>query len=448
MPKLTKKLTDTVARSIEIPALQSEGKTVQVVWWCPVTPGFGLRVSSSGAKVYYSLRRVDGKLVPRNCGKAVGPGAVSAEAARKVAQEINNELLLGVDRIQVRREEKKVELEEAVTFGEALKEFVEKGRRGKDGLEHKSRTASDYLKMIRPAGIGPSGPGKRPKPWGNGRLFTLADKPIASITAADILKVDALGRKTSQRQADYAMQILRAVLNWHGIVIEGSPLAKATAGKKRIVISGVKKKGRPIPRAQLGAWWNAAVAHVDHGRPQNLPTGAADGLRFMLLTGLRPGEVFGSAWQPGMYVKDVNFAAKMLTSFDTKNRSDFNVMLSKQALAILKKACTNKLPAAKVFDVKDPGKTLETINELAGVQGITPHKLRHTFASICEPRVSGYMLKRMINHISDEDVTGGYVGKDEEELAEGWQVVADFITSAAAEAAQAAASQPVSQAAA
>ena len=79
-------------------------------------------------------------------------------------------------------------------------------------------------------------------------------------------------------------------------------------------------------------------------------------------------------------------------------------------------------------DVLDPGKTLEIINASAKVTGISPHKLRHTFASVAEELVSGYALKRMLNHADGNDVTGGhYVGKSENQLRVAWQAVADFI---------------------
>ena len=85
-----------------------------------------------------------------------------------------------------------------------------------------------------------------------------------------------------------------------------------------------------------------------------------------------------------------------------------------------------------MFDVADPGKTLETINAAAEVEGITPHKLRHTFVSVSEELVSGYALKRMINHSNANDVTGNnYVGKSENQMRVAWQTVADFIESSA-----------------
>ena len=430
MPKLANTLTDRVVRSIEFPPAADDGSVVQLVYWCPSTPGFGVRVSSGGSKVFYSSRRVNGKVVNRNLGKASGSGAISVDTARKQLTEINNELLMGVDRKVTERAERKAAIQEAFTFGQALKEYVQKKRRGKDGLPLKERTKTDYLKTIEPGDIAKDG-----KPFRNGSLFVLADEPLAAITAQQLHAVDAANRKHGKRGADMAMQVLRAVLNWHGVIIENSPFSRSTAGRDRIVIAGKRGTPKPIPLRQLGAWWNAASDMAAHGRMEVSRVGA-DGLRLMLLTGMRPGEVFGSAWQSGLYVKDVNLKAGMMTSFDTKNRTDLDVMMSRQALNILKDHCKDKLPGAKVFAVLDPGKTMQAINQAAGVTGITPHKLRHTFSSIAESLVSATLLKRMLNHISGEGVTGGYIGKDEQQLATGWQVVADFIEKAADEAQQ------------
>lgn len=428
MPKLDKRLTDSVARAIPLPAAPNvvdvraiKGKAVNlptaahVFWWCPETSGFGLRVSSSGDKAYISERRVDGKTVRRTLGKAVGGQAISADAARKLQVVVSSELQSGVDRAEVKRDQRKASKQEAVTLADALRTYVKGKRRGKDGLALKERTKADYLGMLSGGGTALNG-----KPYLDGPLHALANKSILKITGADMRGVYKTTEKRSLRRAAYAMQILRAVLNWHGVAVEHSPLAKATPGRDRIILAATTGKPTPIPPERLGAWWRAALAHAGGD--------AADGCRFILLTGCRPGEVFGSEYETGLMVSDVDLTGARLTLLDTKNRKDHTVVLSTQALAILQTHCEGKKPNAKVFDVLDPGKTLDNINKLAGIERITPHKLRHTFASVAEELVSGYALKRMMNHADGGDVTGThYVGKSENQLRVAWQTVADFI---------------------
>lgn len=415
MPKLTKKLTDNVARSIALPA---EGYEIH---WCRDTPGLGLRVSATGDRAYVAERRVDGKTVRRTLGKAAGAKAISADTARSLQITISSELQSGVDRAEVRREQRQVEKQEATTLADAVKAYVKGKRRGKDGLPLKARTKADYEAMVAAGGTNKSG-----KPLADGPLYPLASKSIYRITADDMRRVYAAALTRGVRQATYAMQVLRAVLNWHGVSIPDSPLAKTTAGKDRIVLPPTTGNPTPIPPEKLGAWWRAAVART--GAP------SADGCRFILLTGCRPGEVFGSEHEEGLLVQHVDLAGGRVTLLDTKNRRDHTIAVSTQAAAILTAHCTGKKAKAKVFDVSDPGRMLEAINAEAEVEGITPHKLRHTFASVAEELVSGYALKRMLNHSdAGNDVTGAhYVGKSEAQLRRAWQTVADFIEECAA----------------
>ena len=101
MPKLTKRITDTLARSLRGPESPEEIKSTFVVHWCKDTPGLGLRVSTTGQRAYVFQRRVDGKTLRRTLGKAMGAGAISADTARKLMLTVSSELQTGVDRVEV-----------------------------------------------------------------------------------------------------------------------------------------------------------------------------------------------------------------------------------------------------------------------------------------------------------------------------------------------------------
>ena len=428
MPKLDKRLTDGLARTLRGPETEGEIKSSFVIHWCKYTPGFGLRVTKTGDRAYVSERRVDGKTTRRTLGKASGgkaAGAISADTACKLLLTVSSELQTGIDRLEVKREAHKVKKQDGITFAIALAEYVQKQRRGKDGLPLKGRTKLDYMAMVAAGRTAKTG-----KPFADGPLYPLADTPLTKITADQIREVYATEEAKSKRVAVYAMQVLRAVLNWHGVAVPDSPLAKSTAGKARIRLAVTNGNPTPIPPERLGAWWAAATARGGNA--------GADGCRVILLTGCRPGELFGStaykagkriALAPGLLVRDVDLIGGRMVLADTKNRKDHTIALSAQALEIVKTHCKDKAPDAKVFDILDPGKALDAINVGAGVVGITPHKLRHTFASVAEELVSGYALKRMLNHTEAGDVTGtNYVGKSETQLRKAWQTVADFIT--------------------
>jgi integrase len=418
MPKLDKRLTETMARGLRGPETEGELKSTFVVHWCKDTPGFGVRVTKTGDRAYISERRVDGKTVRRTLGKAAGAGAISIATARAQQIVVSSELQTGVDRVAVKRVERKTEKQEGVTLAAALAEYAT-GKRRKSGLGLKDRTKHDYMAMARAGGVGSRG-----KPFADGILFPLASKSIYKITAADIRGVYTPAEAVSKRRADYAMQVLSACLNWHGVNVAESPLSRTTAGKSRIIMAATAGDPKPIQPEKLKAWWAAAGAHAGEA--------GADALRLLLLTGCRPGEILRTRFEPGLLVRDVDLDGGRLTLLDTKNRKTHIVVLSTQAAAIVKVHCIGKAPEANVFVAPDFRETLGAINAAAGVVGITPHKLRHTFASVAEELVSGYALKRMINHANSGDVTGNnYVGKSENQLRVAWQTVADFITNTA-----------------
>lgn len=397
-------------------------------------PALALRITETGHKTFRVRGRPHGRLevetLTIGAFPAVPVDRARAEAAAQVARWARGESI--ADQRRAEDELKR----SSITFEDALREYVAEKRRGKDGLPLKPRTRDDYLQMIAPA----DATARR----GDGLLRTIADRPLNELGANDIREAHAAAAARGSRVAAYAMAVLRAVLNWHGIAVPDNPLAKTTAGRDRIRIAQAAGQPNPIPVERLGAWWRAASAPASG---DDAPTVAADYLRFLLLTGCRSIEVKGAkraaksgdqkpvVYGSGILVKDVDLVARRVQLNDTKNRSDHVIHLSTQAVEILRRHVRGKTPAAPVFEVGDVRPQLDAINTAAGVT-VTPHDLRATFASIAEELVSVYALKRMLNHAAAGDVTAGhYVAKSESQLRAGWQAVADFIDAQAAPAA-------------
>jgi integrase len=416
--QLDRRLTDSLARSLSPP------KEGYEIYWCSASPGFGLRVTASGSRAWVMERRVAGKTVRRTLGKASGRGAISVLAARNIGLLRSADLERGKDELEIRRAEAKREKRD-VSFAQAVKEYVETKRRGKDGLPLKPRTKADYLAMVQSGGIGKNG-----KPRADGELYSIAAKQISKIAGDDLRRAyeQLLGR--GERRASYAMQVVRAVLNWHGVAVENNPLSRSVAGRDRIVLRPTTGKPNPVPAAKLGAWWHAACKAGTDGNPGFAKS--ADFLRFVLLTGVRGGEAAGSEHLSGIRVRDFDQEAGLITLRDTKNRRDFTVFLSTQALEIAKRHARGKRASAPLFEVRDPGKTLDAVCAMAGIERRSLHAIRKTFASVAEGLVTGYCLRRMMNHV-DNDVTGEfYIHKSEQQLRAAWQQVADFIEGSAA----------------
>lgn len=404
MPELTERLTNTTAARLPAP---SSG---YLIHWCKNT-GLGVRVSATGDRAYVAQRRVDGKTVRRTLGKATGPGAISIDAARRLQVDVSSELQLGVDRLETKREKRRQDKADSLTFADALRTYTRTKRRKKPDVPLKARTVADYLAMIEPGGATKTG-----RPTLSGELHALADRPLHKITAGDIHTVHAALKSRGERRQGYAMQVLRAVLRFHGVTIEDNPLNPATtAGAKLVRIASSKGNPSPIPTERLRAWWKAAC---------DIKTTSADQLRFQLITGCRPGEI-GT-----VKVEALDVEGGRLKLTDTKNRKDHVVYLSKQALKIAVKHAKGKRPDALLFGVTDTGKTMASINAAAEVTGATPHKLRHTFASVADDLVTAATARAMLNHAGGDVAQQHYIGIDAAKLRAGWQAVADFITGA------------------
>lgn len=64
------RLTDRTVR-------RAPPKSGQIELWDDLVPGFGVRISAGGARTYFVMKRVSGKLLRRTVGPAVGPGEVA-----------------------------------------------------------------------------------------------------------------------------------------------------------------------------------------------------------------------------------------------------------------------------------------------------------------------------------------------------------------------------------
>lgn len=401
--------------------------------------GLQLRIAPDGVRTLLVRYTVKGSSserqyrLPQDYGE--GPGQIKLADARAEAARIRALARDGMD--WPAQEEARLRAEaaarqaaarqEGVTLAQALREYVEKKRRTKDGLPLKARTKAEYLAMIEPGKTSKSGT----KKFADGELFSIAHRLLSDLTAEDIRKVHAAQIEYSERRATYAMQVLRAVLRWHGVAIPGNPLGRDTAGRDRIALPPSRGNPTPIPPERLGTWWLAARA-----APSRV---ASDYYQFQLLTGCRGGEIHGEKRYeyPPIKVGDVDCDSGKVVLHDTKNRTDHTLLLARQTLLIVKRNCKGRKQDEPLFSIVDARKTLAWINRRAEttVQG---HDLRATFASIAEELVSGASLKRMLNHATGDDVTlGFYVGKGEAQLRAGWQTVADFIDAAAERAGRA-----------
>ena len=77
------RINNTNVKAIKPPATKTEGKTNYDLYRDDLLPGFGLRVTNSGAKAYFAEKRISGKNTRITIGKH---GPLTPEQARKQAQ--------------------------------------------------------------------------------------------------------------------------------------------------------------------------------------------------------------------------------------------------------------------------------------------------------------------------------------------------------------------------
>lgn len=390
--------------------LESPDKNPAFVW-DDALPGFGVRVTKSGAKAFIVQTRVNGKSRRATIGRF---GTFTVDQARKLARAELGRMAQGVDPSETKQKdaadrEKSKALR--VTLDQVFTEYRQSRR--KDGKARKQSTIDDI----------------------EGHLArNFADwrgRPVTGITRDGVLKRHQKITERGQYQADQAMRYLRSLLNFARdlhTAPDGEPILPSNPVdilRSARQWHAPERRRNVIPRAQLGdaVATIEAIAHApDSSRTQAT---AADLVLFLLFTGLRVGEASALEWD------DVDTDAATIALDDPKNRKPTTLPLSTEAQAII-----NRRARARADDYVFPGRSGGYLRDTRGIRrrvdsSLTNHDLRRTFASIAtEQGVNHYTLKRLLNHaVSAADVTGGYISTDTEAQRQAADSVGQFIRS-------------------
>jgi len=393
------KLTKSVIEKLPVPAAG------QAIYRDSELKGFGLRVTSGGARTYIVEKRIGGKVRRVKIGRA--DDALPAEKARRLAQEYLGKVAGGSDPIA----EKAAAKAQAITLGEVLDDYL-----AARGDKLKPRTREQYRDMIE----------ARRK---DGSPLAFADwrnKRIAEITPE---MVQRLHRELSDGHgpawANLAMRVLRLLVNYAAMRFDDG------TGNPMIAVNPVKRLGQArlwndVERRQtvlgvedMPAWYEGLGKGSAVGR---------DYLLLVLMTGLRRREAAALRWA------DVDLdKTRTLTVRDTKNGRDHVLPLSTQLLDLLarRQGATDGpfvFPGRKAGTCLVEVKTLtQAVAKASGVR-TSVHDLRRTFATTAERLdISSYAVKRLLNHMTGSDVTAGYIVTDIERLRRPMQAIADFL---------------------
>jgi site-specific recombinase XerD len=373
--------------------------------WDSDLPGFGLRIEPNGHKTFIIRYRAgggrQGTLRQKNIGRV---GTVTPEEARTAARKILGPAAAGGDPLGERDAARKAGITVTEVCDWFLREAGSGRLLGRRGQPIKPQTIALDRSRIE----------VHVKPL-------IGRKPVSGLSLKDMegMQADIALGKTAAPVADgkrrrggvatggggvagRTLTMLHAIFE-HAVrhqVIDANPARGA-----RKIASG-RKKAR-LSQDQLTAFGKALIASAATG--ESLTALAA--IRLLCLTGLRRNEALGL--RPEWILPDggIDFP-------DTKSGPQVRP-IGKSAVDLLR-ACVATNGAAEWVFPADRGeghyvglpKVLQRVAARAKVAGVTPHVLRHTFASVAaDLGFSELTIAGLLGH-SAGSVTSGYVHLD------------------------------------
>ena len=356
----------------------------QAFLWDTEAPALALRVTPTGRKTYVFESRLNGATLRLSIGTAAD---WPLEKARGEAQRLKVLVDSGTDPRELERQQQaeretakaaaaaKVEADKAaaLTVGEVWTAYIEQRRPFWGELHYR-----DHIDKAKAGGLpsGRRGGGKQlTKP---GPLAALMPLALKDLDQATIERWAADEGKTRPSSARLAWRLLTVFLTWCAEQPEYSALLPdknpAKTKKAREALGKAGTKSDVLQREQLAAWF-AAVQQIQN------PIIAAC-LQMMLLTGARPGEVLSLRWE------DVNTQWKGISIRDkvegTREIPATPYML--HLLAALPRRNEWVFPSNTSASgcLTEPNNPHTRACKAAGLEGLTLHGLRRSFASLTE----------------------------------------------------------------
>lgn len=376
----------------------------QAIFWDSELPGFGLRVTKD-SKNYVAQKRINGKTVRVTIGRH---GQLTPEMARREAHRILGSMALGANPIDQKKEARA----KSVTLRQAFDDLLEARKAMKE------RTVKDYRYHM----------GKYFHDW--------LSKPVNAISKDMVEKRHRLvGEKHGAAQGNLSMRYLRSIFNFaagryedskgQSLIIE-NPVRRLSQTRAWFE---VKRKRSFLRAHELGAFLDALdkLRQEAAGGYKTTDT-TPDYLELILFTGLRRNEAARLKWA------DVDLKARTLVIHDPKNHLPLTLPLSDHINDLLVRRHEKRGDSEFVFSgegeggyLVEPKRQMNKVKAMSGIE-FSIHDLRRTFATVADGlELSGYALKRLLNHAQGGDVTAGYIGDDIERLRLPMQRIADAI---------------------
>lgn len=388
-------------------------------------PGLGLRVTPSGAKSFIFQARLgnetirltigDARMSIRSSRRAIGDEVMGAdaEAARLMAmvrrgedpRQVKRERIAAsqaqreADRVE--RARKKVLARDA--WGDYCRARSEGGARGK---QWSPRHLDDHRKMAKAGGE----PHRRAKGRFTqaGILHDLLQQPLADLDQAAVARWLEAAALRSPTQTALAFRLLRAFLAWCSESDAYPAIAVSDACASRRIkqaVPAVQPKKGALMRGELEAWFRAA--QDDQNRV------AAAYLQCLLLTGARPNELIDLTWDK------VDGRRSVMTIRDkvdraTRERSIPMTPYVAQTIEALPRRGVYVFASdlADVGHISPPSRIHSRILKRAGLQHVSLHDLRRTFAKMAELLGLSRSVAEQMEGRSKSDVRGRHYTQD------------------------------------
>ena len=349
------KLTKGVIDSLPIP--QSD-----IVYWDAALPGFGVKVTPKGRKVFLVLYRTGGA-GSKLRKYTIGPyGRVTLHQARAAAQKVFTAKLEGRDPAAEKRERKRRLVADRVE--DLLEIFVEQRL-------SQNRSGAEIGRLLRRE-IG--------KTWAGRSIYEIAKRDVVEV-------VSAIEQRGASIAANKALKSIKMFLRWcvGRAILDQSPA------------EGVPTPTKEVARDRVLS--DEELASVILGARQ-LDERYGGIVELLALTGQRREEVARLAWE------ELDFGRRIWTipKERTKNAKPHVVHLSDEAIAVLERrqkhgAHVFAFPRGKSFQQFSVAK--RKLDEVSGVTGWRLHDLRRTCVSgMARLGVAPHVADKVLNHQS------------------------------------------------
>lgn len=349
----------------------------QAFLWDSTAPGLGLRATPAGKPAYIVQSRFDGQSLRMTIGS---PDAWSIPQAQEKARELQRQIDEGRDPREVKAAVTAADVatreatrDKSLTVADVWKTYIAERRPHWGDLHYR-----DHIDKAKPGGLPSGRRGGGKKLTQPGPLAALMPLALRELDAATIEAWAAKEGQTRPSSARLAWRLLTVFLTWCSEQPAYAPLLPAKnpgkTRKAREALGKPRTKSDVLQRGQLAAWF----AHVQ--QLQNPCIAAA--LQVMLLTGARPGEVLALRWEDintqwnGVSIRDkvegeraiplTPYVAHLLAALPRRNEWVFSS------------------PTSKTGCLTEPNTPHARACVAAGLDGLTLHGLRRSFASLTE----------------------------------------------------------------